>query len=189
MGEPFVNYFTAIPRNAPSLPAGYYLDGFYKNTVDSRGRVWLELSQQLHTTEFNENYFYQIYNQVQNTALTEADSSGQPQYEDYICGIVYRVQDLGIILPNQLWRYSYCGSVFFGDITSGHFSSLQDRESKTCNAWTMDLVGSRVQELNQKDSQVVCYIRREYDSGTSELPMKVGMRVPWFLGFNVWESN
>ena len=29
MGEPFVNYFTAIPRNRADLPAGYYMDGFY----------------------------------------------------------------------------------------------------------------------------------------------------------------
>jgi hypothetical protein len=62
--ETFSNYFTAIPRNSPNIPAGYYLDGFYKNSIDAQGNLWLEISQQLHTPEMNENYFYQIYNQV-----------------------------------------------------------------------------------------------------------------------------
>jgi hypothetical protein len=46
MVEPFVNFFTAIPWNsgAPDIPAGYYLDGFYQNTVDYQGKVWLEIS-------------------------------------------------------------------------------------------------------------------------------------------------
>ena len=57
-----LNYFTAIPRNDPSVPAGYYLDGFYKTSVDAAGNTWLEISQQLHTVEMDENYFYQIYN-------------------------------------------------------------------------------------------------------------------------------
>ena len=98
----------------------------------------------------NENYFYQIYNQIENTELS-SPSINQPFFEDYICGVQYRVQDSGNILTNQLWRYSYCGNVFFGDIKTGHFSSLADNEKTTCNAWTMDLQKSRVETLNQKD--------------------------------------
>jgi hypothetical protein len=37
--EIFDYYFTAIPKNRPDLPAGFYLDGFYKNTIDLTGKV------------------------------------------------------------------------------------------------------------------------------------------------------
>lgn len=95
---------------------------------------------------------------------------------------------MGVITPTVTWRYAYCGGVFLGDITSGPFTALSDNERNTCNAWSIDWTKTKIDMVDQKDNEIWCYIKREYDSFTSEFELREGMRVPWYIGFNVWAS-
>ena len=72
----------------------------------------------------------------------------------------------------------------------GRWSNVKDEESSSeCFSWFLNESETKINSDDKKDIQVNCVIERPLSSPeNSKIDFKTKMTVPFYQGFNIWQS-